>query len=75
VRDGGKTADWIQAGDLVAGEEIETHDGKGAAVQSVTPVAGPDYNLASCSNPLCGDGLELSPAAGRIVQRFSGNPA
>ncbi len=34
------TAHWIDAGDLVAGEQIETQSGHWAAVQSVTPVKG-----------------------------------
>ncbi len=41
------TAHWIDAGDLVSGEQIETQNGRWAAVQSVTPVKGlaTVYNL------------------------------
>jgi hypothetical protein len=39
-RSASETAHWIDAGDLVAGEQIETQDGRWVAVQSVMPVPG-----------------------------------
>jgi hypothetical protein len=39
-RNASEPAHWIDAGDLVAGEQIETQDGRWAAVQSVTPIKG-----------------------------------
>ncbi len=39
-RNANDTAHWINAGDLVEGEQIETQDGRWVAVQSVTPVQG-----------------------------------
>jgi len=39
-RNAGGAAHWIDAGDLVRGDEIETQDGRWAAVQSVTPLQG-----------------------------------
>ena len=39
-RSASDSAHWIDAGDLIAGEQIETQNGRWAAVQSVTPVKG-----------------------------------
>jgi RHS repeat-associated protein len=39
-RNPSEVAHWIDAGDLVAGEQIETQDGRWVAVQSVTPIKG-----------------------------------
>jgi RHS repeat-associated protein len=39
-RNADDAAHWIDAGDLVADEQIETQDGRWVAVQSVTPISG-----------------------------------
>jgi len=39
-RNASEAAHWINAGDLLAGEQIETQDGRWVAVQSVTPIPG-----------------------------------
>lgn len=39
-RNAGEAAHWIDAGDLVAGEQIETEDGRWVTVESVQPLNG-----------------------------------